>query len=209
METRTFSSIVRAARFAESQPKPFLSVGTRSLLFGAHQFLIHPFFVCLAWHSLYGFPNDPRLWIAFLVHDIGYFGLRNIDGIEGERHPELGARIMGRLFGQKWDDFCRYHSRFYAEKDGRSPSRLCAADKLAIALVPKHFYLFLVKLTGELDEYMGHFHDSLAGKGKYSGQNSDLEHKEGEYGSVDHWHSCMISTVRAWVRAYNDRSRRT
>lgn len=91
------------------------NVGTRSVLFGAHQFLIHPWFVAWAWWRLYGFPWDPRLWVAFFVHDVGYVGKPNMDGQEGERHVELGARIMHVLFdgyadhqwGREWCcDYC-------------------------------------------------------------------------------------------------------
>lgn len=79
-----------------------MKIGTKSVLFGAHQFLIHPLFVAAAWWRLYGFPRDPRLWVAFFIHDLGYIGKPNMDGPEGEAHPELGARIMGELF-----DGCR------------------------------------------------------------------------------------------------------
>jgi hypothetical protein len=75
-----------------------LKIGTRSLLFGAHQFLIHPWFVAEAWRRLFGFPWDPRLWVLFFVHDFGYFGQPNMDGPEGEQHPYLGARIVHALF---------------------------------------------------------------------------------------------------------------
>lgn len=47
-----------------------MTVGTKSLLFGAHQFLIHPWFVAWGWWTLYGFPFDPRLWAAFFVGTI-------------------------------------------------------------------------------------------------------------------------------------------
>jgi hypothetical protein len=36
--------------------------------------LVHPFFVAYAWSRLFGFPWDPRLWLAFFVHDLGYLG---------------------------------------------------------------------------------------------------------------------------------------
>lgn len=75
-----------------------MTVGTRSVLFGAHQFLIHPLFVAAAWTKLYGFPTDPRLWVAFYVHDLGYLGKPNMDGPEGETHVEFGAKIIHRLF---------------------------------------------------------------------------------------------------------------
>jgi hypothetical protein len=39
-----------------------VTVGTRSLLFGVHQFLLHPVMVALGWRMLYGrFPRDPRV----------------------------------------------------------------------------------------------------------------------------------------------------
>ena len=45
-----------------------MNIGTKSLLYGAHQFALHPFFVALAWRRLYGrWPRDPRIWLAFLV----------------------------------------------------------------------------------------------------------------------------------------------
>jgi len=51
-----------------------MKVGTKGVLFGGHCFFIHPWFVALAWWRLYGFPFDPKLWIAFFVHDIGLLG---------------------------------------------------------------------------------------------------------------------------------------
>jgi hypothetical protein len=81
-----------------------MKVGTKSVLFGAHCFFIHPIFVAWAWIKLYGFPFDPRIWISFLVHDWGYWGKSNMDGKEGESHPELGAKIMGWLFDRECKD---------------------------------------------------------------------------------------------------------
>jgi hypothetical protein len=53
-----------------------------------------------------------------------------------------------------WAEFTLYHSRYYAKKKGARPSRLCIADKLAIALTPAWLYIPLTRLTGELREYM-------------------------------------------------------
>lgn len=102
-----------------------MKIGTKSVLFGAHCFLWHWFFVAWGWYQLHGFKRveigfvsvpppqafDPRpvraslwsirLWIAFMVHDLGYIGKPNMDGIEGESHPLLGARIMSRLFDRQ------------------------------------------------------------------------------------------------------------
>jgi len=150
-----------------------MKMGTRSVLFGAHQFAIHPWFVARAWWKLYVFPSDPRLWVAFFVHDIGYLGKPNMDGPEGEEHPWTGARIMHKLFdgtrigrlldrrfetcpdsrGWLWFTLC--HSRYLAKKYNTHYSKLCVADKLAIALTPWWIYLPMVTLTGEIDEYMG------------------------------------------------------
>lgn len=78
-----------------------MKIGTKSVLYGAHCFFIHPVFVFIAWWKLYGFPWDPRLWVAFFVHDLGYWGKPNMDGEEGETHPELGAIIMHKLFDRR------------------------------------------------------------------------------------------------------------
>ncbi len=184
-----------------------MRIGTRSLLFGVHQFAIHPWFVAWGWWRLYGFPWDPRLWIAFVIHDWGYWGKPNMDEAEGETHPDFAALVMsifnsttivnyeyeewshgdkgvpwlagGDAFNQKrlqgwrivasfnlftllgrpvygfsWSQFCYYHSRFLAKRDSQPFSRLCVADKLAIALFPAWLYLPLARLSGELTEYM-------------------------------------------------------
>lgn len=131
-----------------------MKIGTRSVLFGVHQFAIHPWFVAWAWWKLYGFPWDPRLWFAFVLHDMGYVGKPNLDDPEGERHVEFAARVMERLFGTSWSELCLFHSRFYAKKYGKQYSRLCVADKLAIGLTPVWVYMPLAWLSGELKEYM-------------------------------------------------------
>jgi len=130
-----------------------MTTGTKSVLFGYHQFLLHPLFVAAAWTKLYGFPFDPRLWLAFFVHDLGYWGKPKMDDVDGETHPEFGAKIM-RIFGQKWHDLVLYHSRFYSLKAGRKYSKLCVADKLAYMYYPVWFNVFLVTLSGEGKEYV-------------------------------------------------------
>ena len=74
-----------------------MKIGTKSVLFGAHAFYLHPWFVAWAWWKLYGFPWKPWLWVMFFVHDLGYWGKPNMDGPEGEEHPWLGARFLYRL----------------------------------------------------------------------------------------------------------------
>ena len=50
-----------------------MRIGTKSVLYGAHCVLVHPWFLAVAWWKLYGFPWDVRLWFAFALHDVGYF----------------------------------------------------------------------------------------------------------------------------------------
>jgi hypothetical protein len=170
-----------------------MRVGTKSLLFGVHQVFIHPVFVAKAWIRLYGVSLDPRVWLCFVVHDWGYFGCRDMDGEDGERHVELGARIAS-IFGDEWRDFCLYHSRFHAKKAGRPFSRLCVADKAAIYETPKWLYLFLGGLSGEIKEYL-----ALAGdqSSKYRGMNMETS-------DIDRWYESMCVYLRGWVSAHKD-----
>ena len=150
-----------------------MKVGTKSLLFGVHQVIVHPICVAIAWTRLFGFPKDPRIWIAFIVHDWGYWSKPNMDGKEGETHVELGARIMHRLFDRKplrtkfgreqiiitggtyyWYNFTLFHSRFYAKKHNHKISKLCIADKAAFMVLPKRMYIMLASWSGEINEYM-------------------------------------------------------
>jgi hypothetical protein len=177
-------------------------VGSRSVLFGAHCFFLHPWFVAAAWCKLNGFPWDPRLWVAFIVHDIGYFGKPNIDGPEGEAHPQFGAGLMHSLFDrpccvwksggetwadQRWYEFTLFHSRHYAKRLGRQPSRLCYADKLGFVLEPRWLYLLRVRLSGELVEFLAN------------------AAKRGEpVGDAYAWHTYVCRWTRAWVAAHKD-----
>jgi hypothetical protein len=161
-----------------------LKLGTRSLLFGVHQFILHPLFVALAWKRLYGFPRDPRLWVAFVVQDWGYWGKSRLDGPEGEDYPVLGARIVGK-FGRayariaeafsdacdpwplavldrrtaaynQWYEFVLYHSLPLATRHNQKFSRLSVADELALRLYPAWLYRLLAGLSGESREQGAH-----------------------------------------------------
>lgn len=171
--------------------------GTLSVLIGAHQFLIHPLFVFIAWWTLYGFPADPRLWLAFLVHDLGYWGKPELDNADGETHPELGARVM-HLFGDTWRDLTLHHSRFYASRAGRAPSPLCAADKLAFALEPWWLYLPRVILSGEIHEYMQR---AAAPDSKYDGTRPDL--RDGTFWQrARRWHAWAATHSRSYALSH-------
>lgn len=145
-----------------------MKIGTRSILFGVHQFVLHPVMVVWAWRILYR--QWPRLheWCAIVTHDWGYWGLNDMDGEEGERHPIIISLLWDRLFkrfGKKVAIEIMGHSRFWAGKAGTPLSRLFNADKLAMALYPRWFYLLLGSLSGEIREYMAH---SETANGKYT-----------------------------------------
>lgn len=151
-----------------------MRVGTRSVVFGVHALWWHGFTVLLAWRRLYKqWPSWPIL-LAILLHDIGYWGLPNIDGPEGKRHPFRGARWTARLvillehgywlqcplFDGCEGSFIYYftaaHSRDVAAMLGADVSKLYAADKASILYDPKWWYLCRAKLSGEIREFKSH-----------------------------------------------------
>jgi hypothetical protein len=193
-----------------------MTIGTKSVLYGAHAFYLHPWFVAWAWWKLYGFPCDPRLWVAFFVHDLGYIGKPNMDGPEGEQHPVLGARIMAALFDRlqlgrgmhapyvfdgrpyflgDWGRFALLHSRYFAKSLARQPSRLCIADKLALALTPWWLYLPMVRATGEVHEYMAHAAHRIKGNEAVS----EDEKRRLTSGQQRDWYAGVQSYMRRWV----------
>lgn len=169
-----------------------MRIGTKSVLYGAHCFFFHPWFVAFAWWRLYGFPFDPRLWAAFFLHDIGYWQKPNMDGPEGESHPEVGAGIMRKCFGDYWGDFCLYHSRYYSKKKGAQPSKLCFADKLSFIYTPRWLYLKMVTATGEIEEYLK------------NAQKADSNHwKPTGYDKIE-WHTKLCDYMLKWCNEHKD-----
>ena len=120
---------------------------------------------------------------------MGYIGKPNMDGPEGETHPYVGAFIMLLLCGEAWSDFVLLHSRYYAQRVGRKYSRLCVADKLAIALTPAWLYLPLVRLTGEITEYRAHT------TSRYGRPPADSDAA---------WYADVQACSRAWALAHRD-----
>lgn len=174
--------------------------GTKSVLFGAHQFLIHPLVLALAWTKLYGFPKDWRLWACFFVHDLGYIGKASMDDEDGETHPELGAAIMRRIAGESWGEFSLLHSRYYAKRLGKPTSRLAVADKLAIALTPAWLYIPLVRLTGEIKEYR----EQAKCRAKTSDKLTEEEKRQMIEGSDWDWYRGLRSYMRRYVEEHKD-----
>ncbi len=132
-----------------------MNIGTKSLLYGGHQFILHPLFVYLAWIKVYR--RLPSFWesCAIAIHDWGYWGKPNIDGPEGEDHPRWAAEQLHSLTGKHelWE-LCNFHSRFQARRyPGGKPSKLCLPDKMGVAFLPAWLWVALCTLSGELKEY--------------------------------------------------------
>ena len=134
-----------------------MRVGTKSILFGVHQFLIHPYFVVKAWRIIYHRGPSLNEFRAIVTHDLGYWGSPNMDGEEGEKHPQIAANWWlkkGTYIGDFVAKEILGHSRFYAAHEGIGLSNLFRADKLSYALYPRWLYLLLGNLSGEIHEYM-------------------------------------------------------
>ena len=130
-----------------------MKLGTKTLLFGVHQIFIHPLFVTWAWVRLYkSFPTWKEMF-CIIIHDWGYWGRQNLKDADGDRHPELGAKIAGKLLGPKWADFILGHSSFYIVRYGVKQSKLLAPDKYWHCMIPLWLYKILAIPTGEFKHY--------------------------------------------------------
>jgi hypothetical protein len=165
-----------------------MRVGTKSLLFGVHQFLYHPLTVALAWKRVY--TRWPNWWecVAICCHDLGYWGKRDMDGSDGITHPWGGARIAFKvvMLLQRWSkapaelklerawrawELCITHSAGYcwhwnASRGGllKLPLGLLALpDKVCVLYDPRWFYLLRARLSGEIYEFMRHAPAAVSG----------------------------------------------
>lgn len=137
-----------------------MKIGTKSLLVGAHQFVIHPVTVLAAWIKLYGLPNWKEC-VCIFIHDWGYWNCEDMEGVEGRNHPWFAARwaldhldvFIPPCNCHEYYDLCLAHSRSYAHDVGIPPSKLCWADKLCVLYDPWWLYLPRVILSGEIHEY--------------------------------------------------------
>lgn len=161
-----------------------MKLGTRSVLWGVHAFWWHPIVVALAWKACYRHWPLRWQWAAIITHDWGYWGKRDIDGVEGTTHPVAGAQLadelayrlswlawllkpwcwgkMGRAYqaalaqneGFQAYWLSLYHSKHYAQQDGAPVSALWLPDKVSVLFEPAWFYLFRGWLSGETAEYV-------------------------------------------------------
>jgi hypothetical protein len=176
-----------------------MRVGTKSVLFGAHAFFLHPLAVLLGYVCVYGVPRDPRLLLGILVHNVGYWGMDSVEGEDSDNHVELGGRIMDRLCGRHWGDFVRRHSRSWCELHDQPYSRLCVADKVAFVMTPAWLYLPMARASGELGEYMA------AADGRESGAKfTQAERHLLQSGDPKLWLKGLKSYTRRWVEAHGN-----
>jgi hypothetical protein len=119
-----------------------------------------------------------------------------MEDAEGEKHVELGAKIMGAIGGQEWHDLCLYHSRFYAKRDNAKYSKLCVADKLCIVLTPAWLYIPMTRATGEIKEYMAMSRvRAQAGESNLCGSKVLTEAE---------WYKNIQKYIRRWVLMHKD-----
>ena len=140
-----------------------MKIGTKSLLFGVHQFLWHPICVGRAWRLLYQrWPNRVE-WLAIFLHDVGYWGCSDMDGKCGRNHPKRGARLL-YAFVKWWtkDELLAYswwlmvvgHSKTYSAICRAPLSPLYYADKVAALMEPAWLYMLRAWMTGEDKEFI-------------------------------------------------------
>ena len=110
-----------------------MTEGTKSYLFGCHQFFMHPIIVTVAWIRLYKRP--PRLWelVCIFLHDIGHIGKDYLSNYEEKKnHWWLGSAIAFKLFGWKGDNLVAGHT----SQSSYPRSKLFYADKYSRIISP-------------------------------------------------------------------------
>ena len=132
-----------------------MKLGTKTLLFGVHNFFWHPLLVLIAWVKLYhSFPSWREL-VCIIIHDWGYWGKTTLKDKDGDNHPEFGAKLAGKWFGKEWSDFVLGHSNFYIIRYGVPRSKLLAPDKYWHCIIPLWCYKVLAVPSGEFRHYRG------------------------------------------------------
>lgn len=153
-----------------------MKTGTKTLIYGVHNPLLHGAFILVAWRKLFGqWPKWQEL-VCILIHDIGYWGCETVESKRGQEHPRVGAKWAGALFGEKYRKLVAGHSRHYAKTYGYELSDLFPADKYSFCLMPWWIYILLAKATGELSEYVADMEEGNYGFGRY------------KFNSVKEWH---------------------
>lgn len=133
-----------------------MTQGTKSYLFGCHQFFLHPLFVLIAWYCHY--KSFPKAWqvVCIFLHDIGICGRQYLENNQKDGHWERGAFVAYKLFGLKGYKFCRGHSDEYENSLNlaiQTPKRtlrsvLFIPDKISFLYAPKFWIRYCQKFEG-------------------------------------------------------------
>lgn len=122
-----------------------MSEGTRSLLIGCHNIIMHPLMVIRAWRWWFGTWPKPWQIVCIFVHDVGLAGRQYLsDPMAKEGHWKLGAYWAGRLFGWKGFYFCAGHTPESCEPR----SALWFADKASWLVAPVWWLWLNYRLEG-------------------------------------------------------------
>jgi hypothetical protein len=121
-----------------------MTEGTKSYLIGCHQFLLHPFWILMAWRLEYR--SWPKWWeiICIFLHDIGICGRQYLSDDEAKiGHYELGAKLAGHLvyYLNRKDKYTPGLAVMTVlghcpEESGWPESKLSRADKRSWLLAP-------------------------------------------------------------------------
>lgn len=132
-----------------------MRMGTKSLLWGCHQFALHPLFTLWGWVRLYGWGSlNLQSLLAIIVHDWGYWSCPSMDGHRGASHPIRFWHHYGTVWYSEMCDLVWGHSRHLCQKLKMEPSLLCWADKLGTALMPSWLWALMAAASSEGYEYM-------------------------------------------------------
>jgi len=110
-----------------------MTEGTKSYLFGCHQFFIHPLLVLIAWYKEY--KSFPKFWelVCVFLHDIGHIGKDYLSDYEQkQKHWMLGADIAYKLFGLKGFYLVAGHT----VQNNHPRSKLFVPDKKSWLIAP-------------------------------------------------------------------------
>jgi len=130
-----------------------MKVGTKTLLCGTHQVILHPVLMLVAFIKVHRRCPSMAEFLAIWLHDIGYWGRAGLDIKGGEEHPYAGAKLMEKLFGKHGRDLVLGHSSCTCAKEGIEKSSLYLPDKHYFLLLPPRLHWLLAILSGECEEY--------------------------------------------------------
>ena len=123
--------------------------GTKSYLFGCHQFIMHPLLIVLAWKVLYNQMPTLKQIVCIFLHDIGHLGKNYLTHLsEKEKHWILGAKIAKFFFGEY--GFWLVYSHHARVEGGKS--KLFYADKYSWLIAPRWWLRLNDKVEG-FDKY--------------------------------------------------------